>query len=125
MTSKLSTVSKPQNPGRIEDFELVELLQRLDGMEASLAPDDTVTIRDVCELTGHPERVVRETLEQFREDDVRARLATALRELEAPFYSVERPGFTTDPLSAWARTKTLQEAFPTKKPEPLKKLSKR
>lgn len=117
MTSRMSAVSKAGDPGRIEDYELAELLRRLDGMEASLAPDDAVTIRDVCELTGHSEREVKAALEELREEDLRARLATALRELEAPLYAVERPGFASDPLSAWARTKTLQEAFPTKKPK--------
>lgn len=115
MTKKKFVAGWQADPARIEDFELAELLRKLDGMEASLTPDDSVTIRDVCELTGHSERVVREALEELREEDIRARLAQVLRELEAPLYAVERPGFSCDSLAAWARTKTLQEAFPTKR----------
>jgi len=96
---------------RIEDFELNDLLRRLAYLETQAKLDDSVTIRDVCELTGHSDRVVRDALAQLRETDHRARLAEVLRELEAPLYSVERPGFASDPLAAWSRTQTLQRAF--------------
>lgn len=96
---------------RIEDFELIDLLRRLALLEVETQLDDSVTVRDVCELTGESERRVRETLAEMREQDYRARVAQALRELEAPLYSVERPGFSQDPLAAWSRTQTLQKAF--------------
>ncbi|CAN5543367.1 hypothetical protein BH11ARM1_BH11ARM1_15660 [soil metagenome] len=100
---------------RIEGFELAELLARLDGIETGFEPDDSVRVQDVCELTGRSAEVVRLALASLRERDMRSRLAQALREIEAPLYSVERPGFAADPLAAWARTQTLQRAFPPSK----------
>lgn len=112
---KLAIVEIRRGSDRIEDFELAELLARLDGIETAFQLDDSVAVQDVCELTGHPLHVVREALEELREQDMRARLAIALREIEAPLYAVERPGPSSDPLAAWARTQTLQRAFPQKK----------
>lgn len=97
---------------RIESFELAELLRRLDCLEGALKPDDSVTVRDVVELTGKSLHEVEEALAKLREEDHRARLATVLRELEAPLYSVERPGFVKDNLADWARMQTIRKAFP-------------
>jgi len=47
---------------RIESFELAELLRRLDGLEGSLKPDDSVAVRDVEELTGKSLHELEEAL---------------------------------------------------------------
>lgn len=83
---------------RLDLHELHILLERLDApceVERSLKEmdtDDTVTVAAVCEATGVPASEVIDILAEVRERVTEARMAHAIRELEAPLFNVERPG---------------------------------
>ena len=80
--------------------ELTELLHRLHSEDATRdIVDDQVTVAAVCEATDESQERVWLLLEEIRRDDIESRLAEKLREAEEPLFRVERPGFTSDPLS--------------------------
>lgn len=85
----------------IEAEELRALLERLHAPAPPVEqPDHYATVTAVCEATGHTAEEVWRVLEKLREEDMEARLAQRLREVEEPLYRVERPGKSEDPLSS-------------------------
>jgi hypothetical protein len=86
--------------GREEELdpqELRALLERLecpDDFELALdrVDTDTVTVAAICEATGIRANEILKLLEEIRERHTEAKLAEAIREMEAPTHSVERPG---------------------------------
>jgi len=76
--------------------EVRRLLESLEGIETNEEPPDTyATVTAVCEATGESPALVRQLVEDIRRQDLAARVATKLRELEEPTFRVERPGFET------------------------------
>ncbi|MBA4292183.1 hypothetical protein C0431_04365 [bacterium] len=86
------------NSPLVSDQELQAVLQSL--QEESLAEethkispyDEWVTVAAICEATGHNEAEISALLHELRRQDLASKISTRLRELEAPLYSVERPG---------------------------------
>ena len=61
--------------------------------------DQRITVRDVAELLRLPESQVFMALEEIHREAWEARMSTAIREAEEPFYRVERPSTSNaDPL---------------------------
>ena len=87
-------------PNEVSEDELVPLLHELNEAGSWNSDTcDTTTVAAVAEATGHSEAYVQETLERMRDEDLQARLAQTLREMEEPLYRVERPGHTpNDPI---------------------------
>lgn len=82
----------------VSDLELQDVLKAL--QEETLADqaheispyDDWVTTEAICEATGHDEAEISALLNDLRRRELASRISTRLREMEAPLYSVERPG---------------------------------
>jgi hypothetical protein len=75
---------------QVSPEELTRLLERLEGLDEPVS-DHASTVSAVVEATGYSSRRVWEALQQIRSEDLEARLAAKLRELEEPLYRVERP----------------------------------
>lgn len=81
----------------LDPGELRALLERLecpDEFELALSrvDADTVTVASVSEATGIRPGEILKLLEEIRERHTEAKLAEAIRDMEAPTHAVERPG---------------------------------
>ncbi|MFM9871855.1 MAG: hypothetical protein ACKVQS_00155 [Fimbriimonadaceae bacterium] len=90
----------------ISDDELREVLQNLEEQELRLEAheaspyDDWVTIKAICEATGHSENEIEGVLYDIRRANLASKISERLRELEEPLYRVERPGHSRPDPSA-------------------------
>jgi hypothetical protein len=78
--------------------ELKDVLQAIEEQQfgdraREVSPyDEWVTVKSICEATGHSESEIETVLLAIRRENLASKVSERLRELEEPLYRVERPG---------------------------------
>lgn len=93
MTHDFSSSAPSEKLTPAELRALLERMEPVDEVDRALNEfDDTVTVSAVAEATGIRHEEIVEILAEVREQMAEARIADAIREMEAPTFRVERPG---------------------------------
>lgn len=122
-------MSNDQKRDLVNATELHLLLERLEGIQELLTPEEEGASLDaISEATGYSRDHIDHVLQEIRREDMAERVRERLREMEEPLYRVERPttekrqDIMLDYFSREATVSTIldkvQPRPPVRRPEP-------
>lgn len=85
-------MSNDQHRDLVNATELHLLLERLEGLQELLTPEqEGASLDAISEATGYSRDHIDHVLQDIRREDMAERVRERLREMEEPLYRVERP----------------------------------